>query len=110
MLPARHDDDDNTFPNGISAMCNANSVVQDLNSSRCIHFLRRYPLHYDHLLSRSETVKERKGEFISDVLLWIPTYGYISIGQAEKIYIQQLCADTGCSLKNLAREMTDRDG
>ena len=30
-----------TFPKGISAMWNAISLVQDLNSCRCVHFLRR---------------------------------------------------------------------
>ena len=30
-----------TFPKGISAMWNAVSLVQDLNSSRRVHFLRR---------------------------------------------------------------------
>ena len=39
----------NTFPKGISAMWNAISLVQDLNSYRCIHFLRRQPLHHGHL-------------------------------------------------------------
>ena len=30
-----------TFPKGISAMWNAISLIQELNSCRCVHFLRR---------------------------------------------------------------------
>ena len=30
-------------------MWNAISLGQDLNSCRCVHFLRRYPLHHGHL-------------------------------------------------------------
>ena len=30
-----------TFPKGISAMWNAISLIQDLNSCHCVHFLRR---------------------------------------------------------------------
>ena len=37
------------FPR-ISAQCeNANSLVQDSNSGRRVHFLRRYPLHHERL-------------------------------------------------------------
>ena len=39
-----------TFLNEISAIWNANSLVQDLNTVRRIHFLRRQPLHYEHIV------------------------------------------------------------
>ena len=39
-----------TFPKGISAMWNAISVVQDLNSCCRVHFLWWWPLHHGHLL------------------------------------------------------------
>ena len=31
-------------------------------------------------------------------------------GDAGRTYIQQLCADTGCSLEDLPGAMNDRDG
>ena len=37
-----------TFPKGISAMWNAISLVQCLNSCNRVHFLRRKPLHHSH--------------------------------------------------------------
>ena len=36
-------------------------------------------------------------EFISDVLLWTPTYGQAKAGRPARTYIQQLCDDTRCS-------------
>ena len=38
------------FPKGISVMWNANSLVQDLNSCRCVHFLQRWLSHCEHHL------------------------------------------------------------
>ena len=32
-----------------------------------------------------------------------------NIGEPAKTYIYQLCADTGCCLEDLPREMIDRD-
>ena len=32
-------------------------------------------------------------EFISNVLLWTPTYVYTGVGKSAKNYIHQLCAD-----------------
>ena len=37
-----------------------------------------------------------RDEFISDVLLWTPTYGQAKAGRPARTYIQQLCEDTGC--------------
>ena len=39
-----------------------------------------------------------KGELISDVLLWTPSHGRASVVRPARTYLQQLCADTGCSL------------
>ena len=39
------------FPSGISTMWNKISLVQDLNSSCRIHFLRRKPLQHGHISS-----------------------------------------------------------
>ena len=38
-----------------------------------------------------------RDELISDVLLWTPIYGRAKAGRPARIYIQQLCQDTGCS-------------
>ena len=50
-----------------------------------------------------------KDKLISDILLWIPKHGYTSVGQPAKIYIHEICADTGCCLEDLPRVMVDRD-
>ena len=50
-----------------------------------------------------------KDELISDVLLWIPTYGQAKAGWPAWTYIQQLCEDTGCSLEDLPEAMNDRE-
>ena len=44
-----------------------------------------------------------------DILLWTTTHGHPSDGQPAKIYINQLCADTGSRLDNLPRVMPERD-
>ena len=48
-----------------------------------------------------------KDELISDVLLWTPTHGRVSVGQPARIYLYQLCADTECHLDNLLRAVDD---
>ena len=50
-----------------------------------------------------------RDELISDVLLWTPTYGRAKAGRPARIYIQQLCEDTGCSPKDLPEAMNDRE-
>ena len=44
-----------------------------------------------------------------DVLLWTPTYGHAKAGRPARIYIQQLCEDTGCSPEDLPEAMNDRE-
>ena len=39
-----------------------------------------------------------RDEFISDVLVWTPTYGRAKAGRPARTFIQQLCEYTGCSL------------
>ena len=48
--------------------------------------------------------------FISNILLWSPKHGCDSVGWPARIYLYQLCEDTGCSLEDLPRLMDDRDG
>ena len=49
-------------------------------------------------------------ELISDVLLWAPSHGRAKAERPARTYVQQLCANTGCSLEDLSGAMDDRDG
>ena len=51
-----------------------------------------------------------RDELISDVLLWSPSHGQAKAGWPARTYIQQLCADTGCSPEDLPEAMDDREG
>ena len=73
---------------------------------------------YGHLPSIMKTIKIRRtrhaghcwrsrDELISDVLLWNPSHAG---AKAARKYIQQLCADTGCSTEDLLEAIDDRDG
>ena len=75
---------------------------------------------YGHLLPDTKTIQVRRtryaghywksrDELISDVLLWTPTYGRAKAGRPARIYIQQLCEDTGCSLEDIREAMDDRE-
>ena len=50
-----------------------------------------------------------KEELISNVLVWTPTYGYISVGWQAKTYIDQLCADTGYCQEDFPVAMPNRN-
>ena len=75
---------------------------------------------YGHLPPITKTIQVRRtrhaghcwrsrDEFISDVLLWTPTYGWAKAGPPTRAYIQQLCEDTGYSLEDLPEAMNDRE-
>ena len=75
---------------------------------------------YGHLLPITKTIRARrtrhaghcwrsKDELISDVLLRTPAYGQAKAGRPARTYIQQLCADTGCSPEDLPEAMNDRE-
>ena len=75
---------------------------------------------YGHLPLITKTIQVRrtrhawhcwrsKDEFISDVLLWTPTYGRAKAGRPARTYIQQLCKDTGCNPEDLPEAMNDRE-
>ena len=51
-----------------------------------------------------------RNELISDVFLWTPSNGRAKAGRPARTYIQQLCADTGFSPKDLPEEMDDKEG
>ena len=75
---------------------------------------------YGHLPLITKTIEVRrtrhaghcwrsKDELISDVLLWIPTYGRAKAGRPARTNIQQLCEDTGCCPEDLPEAMNDRE-
>ena len=51
-----------------------------------------------------------RDELISNVLLRTPSHGREKAGWLAQTYIQQLCADTGCSPEDLLEVMDDREG
>ena len=66
---------------------------------------------YGHLPPISKTIQVRRtrhaghcrrsrDKIISDVLLWTSLQGRVKAGRPARTYIQQLCADTGCSLED----------
>ena len=87
-------------------------------------FWRQHPIKqqlYSHLLLITKTIKIRRtrhvghcwrsrDELISDVLLWTPSHGRAKAGRPARTYIQQLCADSGCSPEDLPEAMDDREG
>ena len=75
---------------------------------------------YGHQPPITKTIKARqtrhaghcwrsKDVLISGVFLWTPSYGREKAGRPARIYIQQLCEDTGCSPENLPEAMNDRE-
>ena len=86
-------------------------------------FWRQHPTRhqlYRHLPPIPKTIQVRrtrhaghcwrsKDEFISDVLLWTPTYGCAKAGRPARTYIQQLCEHTGCKSEDLPEAMNDRE-
>ena len=71
---------------------------------------------YGHLPPITKTIQVRqhswrsRNKLISDVCLWTPSHGWAKAGQPARTYIQQLCADTGCSPEDLLEAMDDRKG
>ena len=45
--------------------------------------------------------RRSRDELISNVLQWTSSHGRVKAGRPARTYIQQLCADTGCSLEDL---------
>ena len=85
---------------------------------------RQHPtkqLLYGHLPPITNAIKIRrtkhaghcwrsKDELTSDVLQWTPSHGRAKAGRPAQTYIQQLCADTGCSPEDVPEAMYDRVG
>ena len=89
-----------------------------LNNSWRQHPIKQ--LLYDHLPPITKTIQIRRtrhavycwrsrDELISDVLLWTSSHGRAKAGPPAGPYIQQLCADTGCSSEDPPGAMDDRE-
>ena len=50
-----------------------------------------------------------RDDLIIDVLLWTPSHGRAKSGGPARIYVQQLCEDTGCSPEDLPEAMNYRE-
>ena len=86
--------------------------------------LKKHPTKqqlYVHLPPITKTIKVRrtrnaghcwrnKDEHIGDIPQQTPSHGRTKAGRPARTYIQQLCADTGCSLENLPGAQDDKDG
>ena len=75
---------------------------------------------YGHLTPIMKTIQVRwtryvghwwrsRDELISDILQWTPSHGLAKVGRPARTYIQQLCADTGCSPEDLPEAKDDRE-
>ena len=76
---------------------------------------------YGHLPPITKTIQVRRTrhagycrksreELISDVHLWTPSHGQAKAGCPARTYIQQVCANTECSLDDLPGVVDDREG
>ena len=74
---------------------------------------------YSHIPPITKTIQIRwtrhmghywrsKDKLISNVLLWTLSHGWAKIGWPARTYLQQLCADTRCSLEDLLGVMGNR--
>ena len=90
-----------------------------LNNSWRQHPTKQQP--YGHLPPVRKTSKIRRtrhtghcwnsrDELVRDVLLWTPSQRRAKAGCPARTYIQQLCADPGCSPEDQPKAMDDREG
>ena len=100
-------------------------ILQNIQMLRAIlnKFWRQHPTRhqlYGQLPPITKTIQFRrtrhaghcwrsKDVLISDVLLWIPTYGQAKAGRPARTYIQLLCEDTGCNPEDLLEAMNNRE-
>ena len=91
------------------------------NAANCIEQVLEATIHKTAAVRLTKTIQIRqtlhvghrwksKDEFISYVLLWTPSHGREKVGRSDRTYLQQICADKGCSLEDLPGAMDDRNG
>ena len=87
-------------------------------------FWRQHPTKqqlYGHLPPITKTIQVRRtrhaghcwrnrDELIRDVFLWTPSDGRAKAGGPARTYIQQFCADSGCSPEDMPEARDDREG
>ena len=92
----------------------------DGNYTRMFHVVlnwscKQHPIKqqlYDHLPPISQTILVKwtrhlgdcwwgKDELMSHILLWTPIHGHVNVGWLARMFIHQLCEDTGCCLDGL---------
>ena len=66
--------------------------------------------HHENYPRHAEHCWRSRDKLISDVLQWTPSHGRVKAGRPAQTYIQQLCADTGCSPEDLLEAIDDREG
>ena len=75
---------------------------------------------YGHLTPATKTIKIRRtrraghcwrsrDDLVRDVLQWTPSQGRAKAERPARTYIQQLCADAGCSPEDLPKAMDDKE-
>ena len=98
---------------------NYTRILRAILNKSCRQHHTKQQLH-GHLPPIKKSIKVRrtthagpcwrnKDEFISGALLWTPLNGRAKAGRLARVYKQQLCADMGCSLKDLPEAMDDRE-
>ena len=75
---------------------------------------------YGHLFPITKTIQVRRRHtgycwksndgLISDVLLWNLKYSPANAGQPARMYLQELCSDTGFYLEDRPQAMANRNG
>ena len=73
----------------------------------------RQPITKTFKIRRTRRVghcRRSRDELISDVLLWTPSHGRAKTGRPARTYIQELCANSGCSPEDLPEAMDDSEG
>ena len=89
-----------------------------LNKSLRYHPTKQQLYRHLHLIMKTIQVRwtrhvghcwRSKDELISDVFPWTPSHGQAKAGRPTRTYIQQLCADTGCSPEDQPETMDDRE-
>ena len=87
-----------------------NSEDSTSQNSRCT--ATSYPLQKTIKIRRTRHAGHcwrSRDELISDVLLWTPSHRRAKAGRPARTYIQQHCADTGCSPEDLPEAIDDRE-
>ena len=89
-----------------AACCFEKSRKQHSTKQQLTAACHPFNLDKQDMLGNAGKVRDK---VINKIFMWTPTYGNTSVGRPAKTYILQLCGDTGYSLEDLPREMTNRD-